>query len=296
MFSLDFLLKGVAAPAGAACVVALLLRRICSGTRGIGAVAYAAGQLLGTAWMLSGSGEWLPSRNLQWVPWVGVAAAMIGPTVVATGLATIERWLLTFLASVAAAVVLVPQWPDLWPPRWLSVALFALAATVVARLLDGLIRRSSPRVIALLMASGSIVAAMLIAVSLSLSVAEAALTTSAALMGTAVAMSFRSDEQAVRGLCLPYTLAVGGWCYVSAIESPPPAPPLVGLLFLPAAPLVIWFTAVGPVSRCSTRRRLIVDVLLWMTTAAAISAWVWFGTEGGDEEYARLTRTWHTIT
>jgi len=295
VFSLDFLLKGVAAPAGAAFVVALLLRRAGLGSRGIGAVAYAAGQALGTAWMLSGSGDWLPGRNLQWVPWVGVAAAAIGPTVVATGLATVERWLLTIFAAAAAAFVLVPLWPDLWPPRLTSIALFALAATVVARLLDGLVRRSSPRLIALLMAGGSGLAAMLIAASLSLTIGEAALTTAAALTGTAIALSFRSDELSVRGLCLPYTLAVGGWCYVTAIEPPPPAPPLVALLFLPAAPLVVWLTAVGPVSRWSTRRRLVAAALLWLTCVAALSAWAWFSTEGGDEEYARLTQPWHTI-
>ena len=282
MFSLAFLLKGVAAPAGAAFVAALLLRRIGLGSRGIGALAYAAGQVLGTAWLLSESGDWLPARNLQWVPWVGVVAATIGPSIVAPGLATVERWLLAAFAAAAGAFVLVPMWPDLLPPRAMSITLFAVVTTVIVRLLDGLVHHSSPRMIAWMMAGGSILAALLIAAALSLSVGEAALTTAAALTGTAAAMSFRSDEPMVRGLGLPYTLAVGGWCYVSAIEPPPPAPPLVGLLFLPAAPLVLWFTAIGPVSRWTTRRRLTVAWLLWLACVAALSAWTWFGTNSGE--------------
>lgn len=283
MFSLDFILKGVVAPAVAAFVVALLLKRGSDGSRGVGAAAYAVGQTLGTVWMLYGSGDGFPTRNLHWVPWEGILAAAIGPTAVAIGLTALERWILTILAATAAAILLVPQWPDLWPPRLISIALFVLVAFSVQRLADRLTQRTSPRLIALAMAGTALFAAMLITASFSLRVGEAALITAAALSGTAVALMIWPDEMAVRGLCLPYVLAVGGWCYVTAIE---PVPPLIALLFLPAALLVLWLGAVGPVSRWTSRPKIAVSVLLFLLTLAGIGAWAWFSTEHGEDEYA----------
>jgi hypothetical protein len=283
VFSVVFVSKTVIAPAVAAFVVALLVRRVSRDSRGVGAAAYAAGQTLGTAWMLYGTENWVPSRNLQWVPWLGVVAAGLGPILAAGGLASIERWILTLLAAAAAAAVLVPHWPDLWPPRPISIALFVLAASCVCRFSDPLVRRVWPRLIVTSMAAVSLVGALLISATFSLSVGEAALATAGALTGTAVALLFRPDEQAVRGLCLPYAIAVGGWCYVTAIE---PSPPLVSLLCLPATLLVLWFAAVGPISHWPARQRLIVSVLLLVLTLATIGGWTWFSTGHGAEEYS----------
>jgi hypothetical protein len=283
VFSVDFLLRGVLAPAVTAFVVALVAMRLSRGSRGTGAVAYAAGQVLGTAWFLCGTGDWWPTRNLQWVPWVGIAAAAIGPMVVATGLATIERWVLALLTALFAAFVLVPHWPDLWPPRVMSIALFVVATFTIHRLTDHLALRTSPRIMTISMAATALVAALLIAATFSLSVGESALMTAAALGGTAIALLLREDATVVRGLCLPYVLTISGWCYVATIE---PTPPLVPLLFLPAAPLVLWITAVGPISRWSSRGRWIISAFLLALTLLGIGAWTWFSTDHGDDEYA----------
>jgi hypothetical protein len=283
VFSLPFLLKGVCAPAVAAFIAALLWRRLGGGARGRGAVAYLVGQVVGTAWMLSDSGEGMPGRNWQWVPWVGVAAAMIGPTVVAPGLATIERWLLALFAAAAAATVFVPAWPDLWPPRMLSMAAFTLATANIARLTDGLTQRTSPRLMALAISAASLVAALLISAAFSLRIGEAALTTAAAFGGTALALLIWPDESAVRGLCLPFALTGCGWCYVTAIE---PSPPLVAILFLPATLLVPWLVAIGPTARWNPTRRWLAAALLFAAALIGVAAWVWFSTEDGGDEYA----------
>ncbi len=289
MPSTTFLFQGVIAPAVAAYVVALVLMRLSRGSRGVGAAAYAVGQILGTAWFLYGTGDWLPTRNLQWVPWVGLAAAAVGPTVIATGLTTIERWILVLLTSLFAAFVLVPQWPDLWPPRPVSIALFVVTTFMVHRLTDHLTQRTPPRMIVLSMAATSLGAALLIAATFSLSVGESALMTAAALSGTAVALLFQDNALAVRGLCLPFVLTVSGWCYVAAIE---PTPPLFPLLFLPAVPLVLWFTAVGPVSRWTSRARWITAALLLACTLVGFGAWTWFRADHGDDEYAAVVVLW----
>lgn len=279
MFSEGFLLKGVAAPALAAFAAAFILGRRSASSRGVAATAYAFGQALGIGLALDGTGQWLPTRNLQWTPWLGVAAAAIGPALVAAGVVALERWLLAILAALGAAALLVPNWPELSPPRPVSMASFVLAVTLIARGTDAVTRRTSPRLVMLTLSGVSLLAAMLIAASLSLSLGEAALTTAAALSGTVAALWIRPDEAAVRGLSLPFAIVAGGWCYVTAIELPPPTPPLVALLFLPATPLVLWLTAVGPLSRLSARGRLLASTALVLAYLSGIGTWTWFSTE-----------------
>jgi len=286
VFSEGFLLKGVAAPAIAAFVAALILGRVLTGSRGVGAIAFAIGQALGTGLVLAAADNWMPTRNLHYVPWLGLAAAALGPTIVSGGLVAAERWLLVMLAALGGAAFLVPTWPDLWPSRPLSMAAFVVAMALVARGTDGVTRRNSPRLVTLTMAVVSLLAAMLIAASFSLSLGEAALTTAAAISGTAAALLIRPDEPAVRGLSLPFTLTVGGWCYVTAIE---PAPPLVSLLFLPAAPLMLWLTAIGPLSRLSARTRLALSTTLVALYLGAVGAWAWFSTEHEADPYLQAS-------
>jgi hypothetical protein len=168
------------------------------------------------------------------------------------------------------------HWPDLWPSRGVSIALFVAVTFALHRLTDQLTRRTSPRLVVSSIAATAVTAGLLIAATFSLSLGEAALTTAAALAGTAIALVIRRDEAAVRGLVLPYVLSVSGWCYVATIE---PTPPLLPLLFIPAASLVLWLTAVGPVSHWSPRARWSISLLLLTATLFGLGAWAWFSVD-----------------
>ncbi|QDT54176.1 hypothetical protein Pan44_22030 [Caulifigura coniformis] len=285
MFSSEFLLKGVAAPFLTAFATILLSSRLFSGRRGMAAAGFAIAQALGAGWLLWGQDVWLPSRNLHWVPWCAVGGALLGPVLVAGGLARFERWLLAAFAALATAALLVPTWPDLWPSRTVSMMSFTAALTVLARGVDGVGRRNPPRLVSLSMAATALVAAMLIAACVSLKLGESALVTAAALAGSAAAVLIRPDETAVRGLALPYALAVGGWCYVCAIELPSPTPPLVALLFVPLAPLMLALVAAGPLANRSLTTRWIAGLLLVAGYLVGVGAWAWTSTETSDDEY-----------
>lgn len=283
MLSSDFLLKGVAAPALAAFVATLVLFRLFAGRRASGAVAFAVALTLGTVLTHSSGASWFPSRNLHWVPWVAVLSAIVSPIVVAGGLAGIERWLLAALATLGAAALLVPDWPELSPSRPVSITGFVLAMTVIARGLDGVARRLPPRLVVIAMWGTSLAAAGAIAIAFSLKIGESELMTSASLFGVTAAILIRPDEMAVRGLALTFALAVGGWCYVVAVEPAPPTPPIWALLPISAAPLVLWMTAIGPLARKGAAVRWVVSTVLVVGVLGALVAWAHFSTEDGGE-------------
>lgn len=292
MLSSDFLLKGVAAPALAAFVATLISFWLFKGRRAAVAVPFALALALGTGLSLAGAASWFPSRNMHWVPWVAVLSAIVSPIVVAGGLAELERWLLAALASLGAAAVLVPDWPELWPSRPVSIGSFVLAATVIARGLDGIARRLPPRLVILALWGTSLAAAGAIANAFSLKIGESALITSAALFGVTAAILIRTDEMAVRGLALTFVLAVVGWCYVVAVEPAPPTPPIWALLPIPAAPLVLWLTAIGPLSRKGAAIRWVVSTVLVAGALAALVAWAHFSTEDAGDEYSQASSGW----
>jgi hypothetical protein len=279
VLSSEVLLKGVAAPLLVAFAATLVSMRLSAGRRGVGAIGLIAGQVLGTALAVWGQADWFPDRNLEWVPWVTVGAAIVGPMVVAMGLASVERWLLTALASLAAAALIVPPWPDLWPSRPYSMLAVVGSFLLLARGVDGIARRTPPRLLAIAIACTALLAPMLIAALVSLKLSEAALVTAASLVGALAALFIRPDESAVRGLALPYAIAVGGWCYVSAIELPPPEPPVIELLVAPLAPLILWLVSVGPLAAKSLRLRWAIGLVLVLGYLAAIGTWTLSGLE-----------------
>jgi len=200
VLSQEFLLKGVAAPVLAGFAATLVSMRLSTGRRGVAAFGLIVGQAIGTALAVWGRDDWFPDRNLESVPWTTAGAALIGPVLVANGVTALERWLLAGLASLAAATLIVPTWPDLWPSRPVSILAVTSAMSLLTCGLDGVSRRAPSRLVAFAMALTALIAAMLIAASLSLKLGEMALTTAASLAGVAGALFLRPDEAAVRGL------------------------------------------------------------------------------------------------
>ncbi len=287
MFSTEYLLKGVAAPAVTAFAATLLFSWLFSGRRAVAAAAFALGQAVGLGLAVWGSANWFPSRNLHWPPWLAVVSAVVGPIIVAGGLAFLERWLLALLAALATAALIVPDWPELWPARPISMAAVTAALACIARGAESVARRQPARLMGLTVCITAVAASALIAASLSFRLGESALTTASALTGVALALLIRPDESAIRGLALPYAIGVGAWCYVAAIELPPPEPPIWGLMLIPAVPLTLWLTACGPPARMTAGRRSLASVVVVLASLAAIGTWVWFSTEQEADEYSQ---------
>ncbi len=174
-------------PAAIAAAVFLAVRRLCPAEiaqRYAGPVALAAGFVLAYAAQAPAS-QWAPTRYWHWIPYLALAAAVIGPIAASGGLRGFERWLLEAFVCCLAAALLVPHWPTLYPARAYSVPLLAIYLLALVRLLEPLAARVSGTSLlaAFTVTAGGV--ALLIAVFASLTDAGLAAITAAALGGCA---------------------------------------------------------------------------------------------------------------
>jgi hypothetical protein len=206
--------------------------------------------------------EWAPLAPVQhwhWLPYLGVAAvlAAIG---LAHGTFAIERWLAYGLLALVMAWQLVPLWPDLYPPRVYTVPLIAAYVLLMAGLLTALPDRLLGRAFIALLAASAATVAIAVGLEVSGKFGQVAAAAAAATAGSFAATCFRTPASstnegfrgglatAIRGLVPVFAVLAGGAAFIGAIE---PTPPLPILLVPPAAPLVLWLFACGPLARLS---------------------------------------------
>jgi hypothetical protein len=190
--------------------------------------------------------EMVPTRHWQWLPHLGIAAALAGAVGRARGIWVPERWIMHGLLAAVSALLLVPDWPELDPPRRWLVPVVAggllLLATALPPLAD---RMTSPWLLAQLSAV-AVVVALATAVFVSLRYAQLAGLAAAGLIGCCAAAILCGQRSEPRSLIPVFAVLVGGSAFTGYIE---PQPPLTGLLLLPAAPLAAWLAILLPVSR-----------------------------------------------
>jgi hypothetical protein len=203
------------------------------------------------------SGYWLlpndwapliPTKHWHWLPYLS-AAAVIGGLAATLGVSWPERLVAYGLLSLVAAWQLVPLWEELQPSRPYSVPLLASYLTVLAALLAALPDRllGSSFVGLLVMAAGAV--ALMVAVGVSLKYGQVAAIAAAALAGCFGASLLAVTDKCplvARGVIPVFVLLVGSLAYVGTIE---PSPPIPILLVAPAAPLMLWLFAAGPMAR-----------------------------------------------
>jgi hypothetical protein len=263
---------GAVVPAATAVGVYVLVARLLTAET---AQRYAAALAFGIAFavgygLLSARADLIPKRHWHWIPYLALGAAVLGPIGAARGLGAAERWLLSLLAALGAAALLVPHWASLKPPRTTWVPVLTAYLGLLAALLEPLAGRVPARTLLAAMALAAACVAALIAGFVSLTYARPALSAVAALAGCWVACWFGLRFLPARGLGLAYAVVVGGWAFVGCIDPPRP---LAGLLVAPAAPLALWACVRGPIARASglpaTAAR-IAAVLRVLGTAAGL--------------------------
>jgi hypothetical protein len=211
-----------------------------------------------------------PNRHWHWLPYVGLAAALIGSWASGPPALSLRRWLPQAAVAVVAAYGLVPAWPDLVLPRAWSQALVAIGVLVLSELLQRLEFRSSGTrtpVLALLLAALALAASVTAAVSETYG--RLALALAAALAGAAAGGGWRADGAAP--LAPLYAALVGGLAYVVCIE---PQPPLPGLLVIAAAPAVPIVLHLGPLGRLGSRSAAVASATLVILTIAVAMVWI----------------------
>jgi hypothetical protein len=190
-----------------------------------------------------------------------LAAAAVGPIAASSGLLRLERWLLEALVCCLVAALLVPQWPNLYPPRTLSVPLLAAYLLALVRLLEPLSLRASGVQLLTGFGVSAVGVSVLIAAFVSLTYATLAVSAAAALAGCCMA-AMLGREPPVRGLSLPFAVLVGGWAYTACID---PQQPLLGLLLAAAAPGALWWRSLRP---AAPRQ----GIFAWLIDAGAVAS------------------------
>lgn len=194
-------------------------------------------------WLLPDWAPLWPTRHWQWLPY------LVLPTAIAGGLperaGRLVRWFALAVLALAAAWLLVPKWPDLYPPRLVSVGLVTAYLMVLSAALDALPDRAAGRWFAgSLVAVAAVLTVVLLTLGTSALFARVSLVAAAALAGSFVATYFAglNSAQATRGAAPVYVILTGGLAYVGAIE---PSQPLPWMLLVPAVPLAWWLMAVS---------------------------------------------------
>lgn len=266
---IQFVVLAIAAPAAIAAAALVASGRMSDERRHAAAAiafaaAYFAGCLLVRPW-----GELWPSRHFHWPAYLALAAGVLGPISMFADRQMMTRMAFFLLASIAAAFVLVPDYPRLQPPRWLLMPLMTGYLFLLAASLEPLAKRASASLLLGLVTFSAAASAALIGSQVSLTYGTGAMIAAAALAGCWIASLFVAERSAA-GLSLSYALVVGGWSFIGCMGS---RPRLMALMVAPLAPLALWCCTWGPLARLEGASAIVVPAAIVAAILAAASIW-----------------------
>jgi hypothetical protein len=263
-------------------VIVSLLTSVCfsreSAARYAGALGIAAGFLAAYAYLEPRN--LAPTLHWQWLPWLVACAAIMGPIAIASGVGTIERFVVVTLFSLAAAWFLIPTRASFAPMRMTYVINFTLGMTVFWNLLDRLLARPKSAAavfvaLAATVASGS----ALVAFAFSIRIGVLGAAGAAGLAGGVLAFLWKRDAAIIRGLVGPACILLAGELLTAEINDAI-NPPTIALIAI--APLMLWLFEAGPLAKLK-------GFTAWATKTALvalplIAAWglSWSGIHVGD--------------
>ncbi len=230
-------------------VVVSLLTSVCfsreSALRYAGALGIAAGLLAAYAYLEPRNLS--PTLHWQWLPWLVACAAIMGSIAIATGVGSIERFVVVALFSLAAAWFLIPTRASFAPMRMTYVTNFTLGVTLFWNLLDRLLSRpkTAGSVFVALMAtvvSGS----ALVVFAFSLRIGFLGVVGATGLAGGVLAFLWKRDAAIIRGLIGPACILLAGELLTAEINDAI-NPPTIALIAI--APLMLWLFEVGPLAK-----------------------------------------------
>src|SRR5262245_38115426 len=224
---------GILAPTVIASLLVWLIRRVLSpdpAERYVLATACGAAIFVGYL-VIPGFASLAPTSRWQWLPYVGVMAAMVSCLPARGGALGALRWTLIAAAGLLAAWKLVPMWENLWPPRTVSIALLAAGLITVTAGLEWLPNRLCGTALpGLLALAATAVMVVLVAAAVSAKYAQAAGLLAGALTGCWLAgLRHPALPESIRGLLPIYALYLAGLAYMGSVERDPPVLPLLGM-------------------------------------------------------------------
>ncbi|WP_417731947.1 hypothetical protein [Rosistilla oblonga] len=283
MFSIQDILYGGCLPAVVAVFVFVVMSRVLPeqvGSRYASAAALTLGFFAGYAMLALG--PWAAESHWHWLPYAVLITSVAGPIAAAEGVHAVERWLMFALLGGVVAWFLVPDWDDLQPSWAVHASVLAICIACLAGGLESLARRiPGPLLPATLWMTLS-AAAVALALSGSLRFAQIALAGAAAMFGLAILAWFRPTKTSLVGCGFAVAVLVAGALLIGRVNSFSEVP-LATYLLIPLAPLALFASLAGPLSRSEGFKGVVVRLalpilLLGIAVGLAIAA------EAGSEE------------
>jgi hypothetical protein len=278
--NLELIGATLVAPAVVALFVAWISRRLLpehAATRyrlALGlASGFAAGYVLLPEWA-----PLVPTRHWQWLPYLAMAAAVVGPVGCASGVAAWERLLLACALAFAAAWFLVPTWETLQPPRAALMPAVAAYLLALAGLLSMLPDRLLGATFISVLAASAMATAVCVAIATSFKYGQVTVLAASALAGCWLAAALWNHRESTaassRSIAAAYAVLVGGMAFVGGVELEPPDP---WLLLAPAAPLLLWVFAPAALERFQGWKLTCMQWGSVLTLLAAAVGWAAVG-------------------
>lgn len=246
-FTLADLAYGFAAPAGAAAVVFVLVRRLWpgDGLRFAGSVALAAGFWTGY-WLLQ-LGALIPGSHWEWIGYAALLSLTVGPTACAAGVSSLERTLPYVLISLFSAVLLAPQWDDLSPSPTVHIVVWTGLAVVVMTLLEPLSARWGGSFLAAVYGVVAMTGSAVLMLAGSMRFAQILGCAVGALFGLFVVCLLDGRRPRLIGVAATFTILVAGMLLIGRVQSFSDVP-LASYILPVIAPATLWLGAVRPIA------------------------------------------------
>jgi len=248
---------GGAAAAGTALVLALACRFLLpldAARRHALAIGVAGGFFVGYV-LLDDWAPLLPKKYWQWLPYLALIAAAIGPAT--QRLHVVEQWILQLCLYAIAALALTPTWESLAPPRTTWIPLLTAGMLVLGGLLMPLANRVPSFFLAAIMALSGIVGVAMIAGESSFQDAEVTNLAAATFCASALVCLF--DRGLNVGAVVPaFVVLVGGSVFTAHVY---PDPPMRPLLLFPCAPLALWVGQIKPIARMRAWKKIAIQII-----------------------------------
>ena len=267
----ELLARGLAAPGVAALAVSWAGSKLAGKTslgRFAPAIACAAGLWVGYA--LLEPAALLPKVYWNWLPWIGLIAAIVGPLGLRGDRRQLWSWGVWLAVVVASAWLLTPTWKKLDPWRIAYVASAAGAMLASAAATDRLAARSRPLPVAVGMLLAMVAASTSLAVLTSAGMGLLTFAATAACAGACIGGRRTAASAWVHGLTLYYGVVVVGMLLIGYVSDLRPLTALVLIALAPSAPWLLQWPAVTRIPALRGVAAFLAAVVVALEIAGAL--------------------------
>ena len=215
---------------------------------------------------------WKPASHWHWLPYIGIAGAILSPLLLHT--TAVTRCAAAVIAAGAAAYLLVPDWDDLPQSRTVMTTVFSAALVAVWAAIRPLTQRVEKTSLAIVLAGSVLGATLILMLAGSLRFGQIGGSLAAGFLGLTVIQLLNRKPERLPDLSFLFTVLCGGAMLVGQLNSSSDIP-FACFLIPPLAPLAIWLGRIGPLQRLDGRLRVAADVLapaVCVLTAVGIAA------------------------